>query len=74
MSPLVKDTHFVAFDIETTGLTPARDRIIEMGAVKVFNGKTVDTFQTLVDPEVPIPAEVSAINRITDDMVRGGEK
>jgi DNA polymerase III epsilon subunit-like protein len=40
----------------------------------VFNGKTVDTFQTLVDPEVPIPAEVSAINRITDDMVRGGEK
>jgi DNA polymerase III alpha subunit (gram-positive type) len=42
MSPLVKDTTFVAFDIETTGLTPVIDRIIEIGAVKFFNGKIVD--------------------------------
>lgn len=61
MSLLVKDTTFVAFDIETTGLTPVMDRIIELGAVKFLNGKTVDTFQKLINPEVPIPTEVSAI-------------
>lgn len=74
MSLLVKDTTFVAFDIETTGLTPVMDRIIELGAVKFLNGKTVDTFQKLINPEVPIPTEVSAINSITDKMVRGCEK
>ena len=74
MSPLVKDTTFVAFDIETTGLTPVMDRIIEIGAVKFFNGKTVDTFQRLIDPQVPIPKDASVINGITDSMVRGSEE
>lgn len=74
MSPLVKDTTFVAFDIETTGLTPVMDRIIEIGAVKFFNGKTIDIFQRLIDPEVPIPKDASVINGITDGMVRGSEK
>lgn len=74
MSKLVKDTTFVAFDIETTGLTPVIDRIIEIGAVKFLNGNAVDTFQSLIDPEVPIPKDVSVINGITDGMVRGSEK
>lgn len=74
MSPLVKDTTFVAFDIETTGLTPVIDRIIEIGAVQFVNGKTVDTFQRLIDPEVPMPKDASNINGITDGMVRGKEK
>jgi len=74
MSPLVKDTTFVAFDIETTGLTPVIDRIIEIGAVKFINGKTVDTFQKLIDPEIPIPKDASNINGITDGMVKGKEK
>lgn len=73
MNLFVKDTTFVAFDIETTGLTPVMDRIIEIGAVKCLNRKIIDTFQALIDPGVPIPTEVSAINGITDDMVKGRE-
>jgi DNA polymerase III epsilon subunit family exonuclease len=73
MSSLVKETIFVAFDIETTGLTPVMDRIIEIGAVKFFNGKIIDTFQSLVDPEMPIPSDASFVNGITDSMVRGSE-
>lgn len=68
--PLI-DTTFVAFDLETTGLTPVMDRIVEIGAVRFRAGDVFDTFQELVDPEMPISAGANATNGITDDMVKG---
>jgi DNA polymerase III epsilon subunit family exonuclease len=67
----IKDTTFVAFDIETTGLAPVCDRIVEIGAVKFRDEKVIDTFEELVDPQTPISAEATQVNGITDDMVRG---
>ena len=65
---------FVVFDIETTGFSPARNRIIEIGAVKVSEGKIVDRFSTFVDPLTPIPFEIEKLTGITDDMVMGAEQ
>ncbi len=67
----IRDTTFVAFDVETTGLAPVVDRIVEIGAVKFRDEKVIDTFEELVDPQIPISAEATDINGITDDMVRG---
>lgn len=47
------------------------DRIVEIGAVKFQNRKVIDTFQELVDPEMPIPTGATSVNGITDDMVKG---
>ena len=52
------DDTFCAFDIETTGLFPVEDRIIEIGAVLIQNGKIVDRFDEFVDPERPIPYRI----------------
>ncbi len=60
---------YVVFDIETTGLSTTRDRIVEIGAVKVEDGIVVGEFEMLMNPGVPIPPQVSAINNIYDDMV-----
>ena len=49
---------FIAFDFETTGLDPSIDKITEFAAVKFKDGKAVDSFQTLVNPEQPIPINV----------------
>lgn len=62
---------FVAFDLETTGIIPNVDRIVEIGAVEFKNGKPQRKFTTLVDPKKPIPPSASKINGITDDMVKG---
>jgi DNA polymerase-3 subunit epsilon len=62
---------FVAFDLETTGTKPSADMIIEVGAV-LFDGATpVKGFGSLVDPGIPIPLDASAVNGISDEMVRG---
>lgn len=61
---------FVAFDLETTGLSPEYHRIIEIGAVKVVDGVVADTFHRLVNPGVKIPLQASRINHITDEMVK----
>ena len=66
-SSYIKD--YTVFDLETTGINPAKDTIIEISAVKVRNHRIVDEFTTLVNPDRPIPAGATAVNGITDDMV-----
>lgn len=67
------DTHkeVVVFDFETTGLDANSCQIIEIGAVKVVNGSITETFQTLINPQTPIPQEITAITHIDDSMVVG---
>lgn len=64
----LQDT-YVVFDIETTGFSSVEDRIIEIGAVKVRQGEIVDSYSTFVNPEIPIPFEISNLTSITDEMV-----
>ncbi|MBP5182485.1 MAG: 3'-5' exonuclease [Lentisphaeria bacterium] len=65
---------FTVFDIETTGMSPSRDRIVEIGAVRVEVDGTFTRFETLVNPSVPIPPAVSRIHGITDEMVKNAPK
>ena len=64
---------FVVFDIETTGFSPVENRIIEIGAVKVENGKITDRFSEFVNPEVPIPFRIEQLTSISDAMVMKAE-
>ncbi len=60
----------VAFDLETTGLNPAKDEIIEIGAVKfTIDGEVIDRFEHLAKPRAPIPPEIVKTTGITNDMV-----
>jgi DNA polymerase-3 subunit epsilon len=63
---------YVAFDTETTGLSPVGARLVELSGVKFLaDGTEISRFQTLIDPQCPIPPEATAIHGITDDMVAG---
>ena len=62
---------FIAFDFETTGTVAGVDQIVEIGAVRFVDGHVDAVFSTLVDPRRSIPAAASAVNKITDDMVKG---
>ena len=61
---------YTVIDLETTGLNPDKELIIEFAAVRVRDGVVTDTFQQLCDPGFPIPSVVSDITGITDEMVR----
>ena len=63
------DDTYVVFDLETTGFSPDKNKIIEIGAVKVVHGEITERFSTFVNPEVPIPYRIEELTSIRDDMV-----
>ena len=63
------DSACVVFDLETTGLSAVNNRIIEIGAVKVEQGKITERFSTFVNPQEPIPFEIEQLTSISDEMV-----
>lgn len=62
---------FVVFDVETTGFSPIDDRIIEMGAVKIQDGKVIDNFSEFTDPGFHIPYRITELTTIDDATVAG---
>ncbi|MCL2353334.1 MAG: PHP domain-containing protein, partial [Defluviitaleaceae bacterium] len=63
--------NFVIFDLETTGLSRENNTIIEIGAVKMKDGKLGERFHAFVDPQVPLPPKIIELTNITDDMLEG---
>lgn len=62
---------FTAFDLETTGLYPEKDAIVEIGAIKFDKRGPVGRYSVLVDPGFPMPKEAGRINGISDAMLKG---
>lgn len=62
---------FLIIDLETTGLNPFADEIIEIGAVRIANGHILDSFQTFVKPRRQLSAEISELTGITQGMLDG---
>lgn len=67
------DTTFCVLDLETTGFSPKREKITEIGIMKLQNGKVIDKFSCFINPEKPIPQKVIEVTNITDDMVKKAE-
>ena len=65
------NSDFVVFDLETTGLNPKNDHIIEIGAVKISNRKVIDSFSTFVHTDRKLPEKIIELTSITDDMLVG---
>jgi DNA polymerase III epsilon subunit family exonuclease len=68
------ETDFVVFDFETTGAKTPPCRVTEIGAYRVRNGVIIEEFQTLVNPETPIPPFITSLTGISDRMVRNAPK
>lgn len=66
----IKDLPFVILDLETTGFKPTESGITEVAIISLVNGKE-EIFETLVDPEMAVPREITEITGINNDMVRG---
>jgi DNA polymerase III epsilon subunit family exonuclease len=70
----LEDATWTVFDLETTGLTPTTARICEIGAQRVGRLELADTFETLVDPRVPLPTTVQALTGIVPAQLRGAPR
>ena len=68
------DEEFVVFDVETTGLIPGKDKITEIGAVKIKEGKIIEKYSSFVNPEISIPNHIIRLTGITNDMVKNAPK
>lgn len=68
---MTNDSDYIIFDIETTGLSPETEEIIELSAIRVSGGSVVSEFSSLVNPGMMIPDLAADITGITDDMVKG---
>lgn len=68
------ETEFVVFDLETTGAKTPPCRVTEIGAYRVKDGKITEEFQTLVNPETPIPPFITQLTGISDKMVKNAPK
>ena len=64
---------FTIFDIETTGLSPTQDRIVELAAIRVNKDGECLRFESLIDPERAIPPRATQVHGITDEMVRSAQ-
>lgn len=64
-----KQLGYVVIDVETTGLDSNTSEILELGAIHVIDHEIADTFSSLVRPERPIPAQITSLTGITQDMV-----
>ena len=61
---------FVSFDLETTGTLSHLDRIVEIGAVRFSGGEVQESFNQLISIDIPMPEQASAVNGITDEMLK----
>ena len=69
-----KGALFAALDLETTGLEPESDRIVEIGALKFDRTGVIARYSTLIDPGIPMPKEAEKVNKISDEMLKGKPK
>ncbi len=67
--PLLKLDEYISIDLETTGLNPHTDKITEISACRFVNGKFKEELTSLINPEIPIPKNISTLTGITNNMV-----
>lgn len=64
----------IIFDLETTGVDTSKDRIVQIGAIKIFPDGSTEEKNLLINPEIPIPAEAAEVHGISDELVQNSPK
>jgi len=65
---------YIALDVETTGLNPAKDKLLEIGAARIIDGEVSETYSVLIDTGIPVPLRIQELTGITDEMQKTGRK